>query len=487
MRGGIRCGAWLLALVFATVGFAIARAEGQDSGIGAGLELEESLFPEPPGELSGVWIELPGLSDGAELPGEEALGTNALPEPDSDGDEEAPAAVSLTLNADKVTLGVGERFQLATTLLDADGRRVEGPVKYVSSRKKRARVSADGVIQGRTRGSCSIRVIGPDGLEAVCRVTVCAAPESIRVIAKKPRLTYTSGAKKGQSTTLKVTLSDGSASAITYSGYDPAVVRVSAKGKVTAVGCGTTVITASAFNGLSAWCVVRVRDSEAPIAENIAHRGGAGYWPENTLKAFRKAASAGADAVELDVRTTRDGIQVVHHNAYIESKGKKIYLIDRDYKSLKALKPDLCTLNQALKVIAQRRLGLYLELKDTANARACVKAVDRWGMRDRTVYISFYVSQLREVRQSDGKARLGYIFGQTPSDVDDVNAELGLTAVGQSIEYLTRAQVVRWQNEGLLVNVWTVNESADIERMLKWGVDSVTGNYPRRVAAALKQ
>jgi glycerophosphoryl diester phosphodiesterase len=46
----------------------------------------------------------------------------------------------------------------------------------------------------------------------------------------------------------------------------------------------------------------------------IAHRGGAGLWPENTLEAFTRASDAGADGIELDVHLSRDGVPVVHHD-----------------------------------------------------------------------------------------------------------------------------------------------------------------------------
>lgn len=46
----------------------------------------------------------------------------------------------------------------------------------------------------------------------------------------------------------------------------------------------------------------------------IAHRGGAGLWPENTLEGFRHAIDMGVDGIELDVHLTRDGVAVVHHD-----------------------------------------------------------------------------------------------------------------------------------------------------------------------------
>ena len=47
---------------------------------------------------------------------------------------------------------------------------------------------------------------------------------------------------------------------------------------------------------------------------NIAHRGGAGLWPENTIYAFAEAARHGFDGCELDVQLTRDGKLVVFHD-----------------------------------------------------------------------------------------------------------------------------------------------------------------------------
>ncbi|MBL4863449.1 MAG: hypothetical protein JKY63_00905 [Rhodobiaceae bacterium] len=46
----------------------------------------------------------------------------------------------------------------------------------------------------------------------------------------------------------------------------------------------------------------------------IAHRGGSGLWPENTMRAFREAIAGGAQGIELDVHLTKDGVLVVHHD-----------------------------------------------------------------------------------------------------------------------------------------------------------------------------
>ena len=52
---------------------------------------------------------------------------------------------------------------------------------------------------------------------------------------------------------------------------------------------------------------------------NIAHRGGAGLRPENTMAAFQDAIARGADGAELDVQLSADGIAVVHHDFRLNS------------------------------------------------------------------------------------------------------------------------------------------------------------------------
>ena len=61
-------------------------------------------------------------------------------------------------------------------------------------------------------------------------------------------------------------------------------------------------------------CIV----ARATTLEVVAHRGVAEHAPENTLPAFLRALAVGADAVELDVRLTRDRVPVVYHYYYLD-------------------------------------------------------------------------------------------------------------------------------------------------------------------------
>lgn len=75
----------------------------------------------------------------------------------------------------------------------------------------------------------------------------------------------------------------------------------------------------------------------------IAHRGGAGLWPENTMAAFRRAIAAGADGIELDVHLTKDGKLVVHHDESLKpsiARGPDGEWLTRPTPLLKALTYD---------------------------------------------------------------------------------------------------------------------------------------------------
>jgi glycerophosphoryl diester phosphodiesterase len=100
----------------------------------------------------------------------------------------------------------------------------------------------------------------------------------------------------------------------------------------------------------------------------IAHRGYSAKFPENSIKAFKKAFYYGADGVECDLQKTKDGKFVIIHNDYIFIKNKKVKVNSLNYKQLSGIIP---TLEQLLSIIPKDKL-LNLELKaDTITIEDC--------------------------------------------------------------------------------------------------------------------
>ncbi len=97
-----------------------------------------------------------------------------------------------------------------------------------------------------------------------------------------------------------------------------------------------------------------------PLA--IAHRGGAALAAENTRAAFGAAAAAGADAIETDIRLTRDGVLVCVHDPDLQRLcGDARTVAELDLATLRALLPSVMTLPEAL--VASGTLGVLLDIK----------------------------------------------------------------------------------------------------------------------------
>jgi glycerophosphoryl diester phosphodiesterase len=139
----------------------------------------------------------------------------------------------------------------------------------------------------------------------------------------------------------------------------------------------------------------------------IAHRGASRDAPANTPAAFEAAIAVGADAVELDVRRTADGVLVVHHNA--SRRGVPLTLLT--YSALVRLSRhepprldtvlDLCT----------GRIALDIEVKEPGYEAEVIEAASRRFPRERLLYTSFEESVISTIRRLDPSARSGLLLG----------------------------------------------------------------------------
>ena len=380
----------------------------------------------------------------------------------------------IKLEKTRLALGLGETFALAPRLVNKGGGGAGGLLSCESDNPAVATVDGDGTVKAVSTGTAKIVFSVQNGVTASCAVTVMAVPQSVRMSAKQPKLTV------GGKTALAIELTPGSASQTrAFSGYDEAVVQVTEKGTVKAVGPGDTRITVTTFNGLEASCHVRVLAQGSRRTLVVAHRGGAGDWPENSLTAFRNAPSTGADQVELDVRTARDGTQVVHHDATFTVKGRRYTIEKLTLEQIKALDEQICTLDEALEVINASGLTMQLEMKDSANPEACVQAVERHGMQGRVDYISFYFNLLYRLRALRPEARIGLLLNQTPKTLDADIEALRPIGIYQKAVYLSLDNLAAWQNRGLRVGSWTLDDAEALRYWCEAGADYITSNDPR--------
>ena len=227
----------------------------------------------------------------------------------------------------------------------------------------------------------------------------------------------------------------------------------------------------------------------------FAHRGGSKLGPENTLAAFDRGLSAGADGLELDVHLSRDKIVVVHHDARLDRTTRaKGALNERTAEELAAL--DVPTLRDVL--ARHPDTGIIIELKERGAelAQAAVEDVRRANAIGRVCLGSFSVSALRaaraaapgimtsgarfEVRMALYRSWCGLPPGRVPYQAFQVPETSGRTRV-VSPRFVELAH-----KSGIAVQVWTVDEPDDIRRLLDWGVDGIISDRPDVAAEVVR-
>ena len=160
------------------------------------------------------------------------------------------APTKVTLNATTLSLGKGEKF----LLVPAVGAGEAAVFSYASSKNRVAKVSSQGVITAKKKGTATIRVTTQNGLKATVKVKVGKAPKKISLSPKSLTL------EAGQTHQMLATLPSGTASTIRWESSDPAVATVDGSGLVTAVKGGKALIRAATFNKKYATCELVVSD-----------------------------------------------------------------------------------------------------------------------------------------------------------------------------------------------------------------------------------
>jgi glycerophosphoryl diester phosphodiesterase len=241
----------------------------------------------------------------------------------------------------------------------------------------------------------------------------------------------------------------------------------------------------------------------------IGHRGAATLAPENTLRSFRAAVEVGVDLIEFDVLDLQRGPLVLAHSDRLEevshgtARGRVRSLT---LEQLREVAPELPTLDDALAFFVDEvpGVGLHIDLKLRRRLDELATAIVRHGLEARTIVSGVHVADLLAVGRAAPTVRLGITY---PEDRLSISRKpylwpivsLGLTSMRASVpmrvprlarlagasavmlqhRLVTAAAVERSRAAGLPVWAWTVDERADLDRVVAAGVDGVITNDPR--------
>jgi len=208
----------------------------------------------------------------------------------------------------------------------------------------------------------------------------------------------------------------------------------------------------------------------------LAHRGANRLAPENTVPAMREAVDRGADGVELDVHRTADDVLVVRHDAETPIG----LLGESTAAELARALPDVPTLAAVLDVCRGRLVNVEIKDPDPRAAEAVVDllAARSTGSPDDVLVSSFDLATVDRVRELAPELPTGFLsFGLDPHAALVIALEHGHAAVHPDVWTLVNVDVemfvTRAHDLGLRVNVWTVNDVAQVERLRDADVDAV--------------
>ena len=265
---------------------------------------------------------------------------------------------------------------------------------------------------------------------------------------------------------------------------------------------------------------------DAPVL-NIGHRGASGYAPEHTIPAYDLALKMGADFIEQDLQLTRDGVLVVLHDA----------TLDRTARPTAESAPGDCTglvrektlaqiktcdvgswFNEAYPQYAQpeyvglriptleevfqeyrKSTNYYIETKSPESAPGMEEellrlmneygltkpAADKWQV----LIQSFSPASLQKIHALDPSLPLIQLFSSSETSAT-IQAKLDATAsyavgIGPSKSDVDRPLVEAAHARCLDVHPYTVNETAEMEKLISTGVDGMFTNFPDRLEAVL--
>ncbi|MFF2730911.1 glycerophosphodiester phosphodiesterase [Streptomyces sp. NPDC058008] len=209
----------------------------------------------------------------------------------------------------------------------------------------------------------------------------------------------------------------------------------------------------------------------------VAHRGDPYRARENTLPSVRSAVDRGADAVEIDVRVTRDRVPVLLHDSTLERLWGHDTRLDRvAHAELTELTAGgVPTLREALAAAGDRRIMVDLPGATDASVREIVGVVRECGARDRVYYCADTHAMLK-VRAADPSAEIALTWTTLAPPRAVLLDAVRPRWLNYRFGLLSRELAARVHADGLLVSAWTVDTRRTMRRLLAYGVDSITTN-----------
>jgi len=249
----------------------------------------------------------------------------------------------------------------------------------------------------------------------------------------------------------------------------------------------------------------------------ISHQGGDFLWPSNTLFAFEQSVALGVDILELDVHASKDAELVVIHDDTLERTTNGSGLVrEKTLAELKSLdagfdwSPErkgesfpyrgqgitVPTLRELFEAFPNEKMTIEMKQLEPSIAGSLCDLIRAYGLASQVLVNSFHVAALNEFRglcpevatsTSAAEVRNAFILTSlflgrlypAPAEAFQVPEVQG------SLTIVTPRLVRLAESKNMNLQVWTVNETADMERLVAMGVDGIITDRPDRLLRVL--
>lgn len=267
-----------------------------------------------------------------------------------------------------------------------------------------------------------------------------------------------------------------------------------------------------------------------PVFFKEGHRGARGLMPENTIIAMQKGIEAGANVIEVDVYTTKDGKVLVAHDPFVNTKftltadgkeippkearklifhqmnyedirpfdvGSKPYDAFPEQQKVKTYMPLLDELIDSVEAFTKANnlppIIYNIELKTSPRydslhynttpedmVDAVMEVVKRSNIGNRFYIQSFDFRPLQYVHKKYPGVVIGFLTGDKTMSLEDNLKKLGFKPHLYSPEYrlVTKEMAATCKKQGMKLVPWTVNTPEEMKQLIELGVNGIITDYP---------
>jgi glycerophosphoryl diester phosphodiesterase len=215
----------------------------------------------------------------------------------------------------------------------------------------------------------------------------------------------------------------------------------------------------------------------------IAHRGARAEEPENTIRAIKRAFECGADAVEVDVRLSKDGEVMVIHDETLERTTNGVgWIKEKTLEQLRTFDAGrgerIPKLSDVLSLSEKLGVELVVEVKEEETEEIVIREIIEAGMEAKVIISSFFHPSLLKVKELAPRIKTGVIISSLPVFPVNLALDANANVIFPKYTRLNREFIEEAVEKGIQIYPWTVNTREDLERVLELGVDGIVTDNP---------